>query len=917
VKIFKQLLVLVVLLISYAEGRVPENLQGTTIFPTSIRIALPKKKPSKRPVSSTAGEEVKPAVFAAELEDEFCDLPTGALNWVNGAEFFMTVLQPLYWYANNVEVIKNDTEEAAAVAASASEDEDEDDPPLLVPADVAHIEPLVSREPKYITMFYKNNIIKEPLLYNQSNPLGVLVRALFWQLPGTTGLGDFRLKLAALVRDKETKKINMSATTNEWAKFIARVVALYRLQKEVPSPQLTKKIEGLFPNPSDRVVGALHFFDTNLEKPSFGRLIWDCIEYSKKNDLGYDFPLCILMGGIYELIGDDRKLIAQFYTNLYHELIKKIPELRSQLEASILPAIIIFGRVAASSPDTVTAVDELGAVVARPLSAQVVDERERWAIRLIKSLRGDFSLIDYRRNVEVFGEFFPDCLETTARNILLALVRNDDGSFQSDLVRADVAFFLEQFPTMVEQAKPEAHNAWAEIVSNLPGMLYSCETTDHRKYNLRGTASNFLAMLNYIFELGISDFTTHVMSIEEGSGVANKVFIENVVPKINEALKEKFEFGEDHDDIIYLPEYGISDAPDEVDSGQEINFSGDVTCCVQVKEINLIVETTGYHAAVSVDKMASVAWAASVPCCGYLKTALLNKLTPGDPVRYAISQIHVDLTDVKLGELLPGIKDNEKIASMLLVKILEIYAKDQVQGQALFKKCFFEGLFIEDALRVAEFDLYNGKLKGLHLFKALVEAGCAFDKVLKVAQDCIANEDFKFPIQALFLFNILIEKEFGFVESLAAADNCFANSDDRMHVIGLALLSALVVQGRAYGKALRAARKYIESDKSYIINGALELLIELVQKREGFDLATTAAQQGALSHDYVVQRGALLLFKALVKQGRALAEAQTAATSLISSDDYIVSENAYDLWGLLPSFHSGVASSGIKIEELD
>jgi hypothetical protein len=776
-KIFRNLVIFLLVCASPVDGRVPENLQGTTIFPTSIRIALPKKKPSKRPVSSTAGEEVKPAVFAAELEDEFCDLPTDALNLVNGAEFFMTVLQPLYWYANSVETVKNEEPDVAELSA-----QDEVKPSVQAGVDSEVLAPVpglaqASRNAsKYKIMFYENCMTKEPLEYEECNPLGVLVRTLFWQLPETTGLCDFRVtKKAFVIRGEGSKTNDMDATIDAWASVIARVFAMYQLQGSYPA--VSVKVNKLFNQEREAVVKALYFLNPNFEKPTFGKLIWDCIEYSRENNLGQDFPLRILMGGVYSLAGHDRSLIARFYHSLLKNIKDKVPALRvaPEFKAIKFTEVGMDARSVLPSSDRVTG--EISAIAEDPVAAETL-KKELGAIRLIKYLSGLFNQISYQEVIINDDINFPDCVETTIRNIVLALLLQADGSFKIDAVRPDVQDFLRSFPLMSDQSKLAAHKEWAIIVSNLPSRGgYAREVRDYR-YELIPSFINILSILNYIFDLGISDFDAVEISGEISSGVANKLFIESLLPKINLALRAKLKLDKD---VITL-----SDAlPLNADvRGTQIAFF------VEMKlAILKVVVMVGRHAEVSSGRAGSAEWARAMGDFGYLRMAALNDIALGADAHFNIVHINKNLSLPKLQIGLPVSKHNALITRMALARAVDEFVKEPEQGFFWFDEFIKEKVgFAEtiDAAKISMRSKNSRQLSGaIKIFKSLFDLGQGFDAAIEAAERGVRSEYSLTRAQAFVLFGELVKRGRGLEEAQVAVEIGMPKPSNRLHATNL------------------------------------------------------------------------------------------------------------------------------------
>jgi hypothetical protein len=933
----KKLIVWIVLFGGTVHGRVPENLVGTTIFPEFVRIALPIKKASGSRAGGAA--EVKPV-----QEDKFYDLPLGALNLVSGAEFFTCVLQPLYQHGEYVELVEvvDDKKplaradvESDFAGGSAGGGAEEEKHPVEAEAGVA----AVTAGPKFKHCFYKNGFTKEQLEYEDCNPLVVLVRSLFWQLPGTEGLSDFRVTTLALVKDKKTKNIDLKATIEQWADVIAAVLATYPLhvqaeQADAASAAQRVAFTGInlintvtHKNPSMKT--AIEAFNSNLNRKNLGELIWDCIEYSKKNDLGEDFPLRILMGALYSLVGDDTTLISHFYKTLLNIL-----DNPGKAFAPLAPLKDKRAEFGLSDDSEVQ-----------------VTSNEHSAIAMINSLIGVFTPVSYGL-AKVFGQQFPDCLETTIRNIVCALLAQDDGSFRAGLVRDDVQKFLNKFPTKKEQFLPQSHDDWAAIMSNVrkadgtPRFLYGLVTSGGEEYNLRGCCINMLTALNYIFELGIPDFDSHVISIDVEAGAANKAFIQRVIPLINEKLKEKL--GDETKEVITLEDIQSQTA--------DTTNKERIICRIEAALYAFRVQTTTTHGEVFVDSQENLAWVKGVSCCEYLKAALLKKPAYKKDVRFNIALMTASLFVGDLHGVLFAIKDNSALKKMLLAKISQVYAIEAVQGLAMLERCVSYGVFIDIALEAAKAGFLHGgysvkstslqlfakltaqvswaaslpedilvaifnysqSLSILHSFVELVKSGRGTADALKVAKAAVKSINPFAYLQSLLLFSELVKKDCGFEDALEVAKASVKRGRFGSIYPAVHLFLEFVKRDLLLEEAVVAAKEGMRIDYADWRETSLDLFSALVQKGYGVEDALKAAKFGMETLHYSVQRKALALFSALVQRGHGLKEAQEAAEAGVKDGDCGVQWEAFFLFTALVERNCGLkeaqeaAEAGVK-----
>lgn len=860
----------------FVHGRVAKNLLGTTIFRESVKMTV-KKAPSSRP--GRGGVAEKPAGDGAE-KDLVYDLPLGALNLVHGAEFFTCVLQPLYQYGEYVELEKVEADDKSQAGDAGLESGpvggaggpagvDEEKPSVEVGARDAS----VTVAPKFKHNFYNNGFIKEILKYQESNPLVLLIRALFWQLPGTQGLNDFRVTALALAKDKATKNINLKATLEEWAHVIAGVLATYELHERaqvaqpIPAQQLAymgakviSRVSGTYPSMKNAIVS----FNTNVAMPKFGTLIWDCIEYSKKNDLGQDFILRILMGAVYSLVGDDPSLISHFYDKLK-------PLLQTK------PFNLSEDQILLAEEDKVQA-----------------EANEQHAINLIRVILGSFTPLSYG-TAQVFGEFFPDCLETTIRDIVCALLEQDDGSFASGLVRKDVQTFLEKFSTREAQYKPEARDEWAAIMSNVrkadgtPRFLYG----EDKQYDLRGCCMNMLAALNYIFELEIPDFDSFTISLAVEDGVANKEFIEKVVPLINEKLKEKLPYGDDDRPIIeLLPIYS--------DTANTIELEP-ILCFIETKKYSFTVKTMTYHAEVFTNSVEEVDWVRGVPSCKYLKSAILNSI--GEIARFGIPSIinqfnnEVVLANSieKLSILFSNINKNIVLEKMILARVSEQFRIEPSRGLSFLSACIANDFFVHIALNLITKRMKEEKsLADLHaLFLALLQKKQVFVELRQAALLLVSSDDEKLKQNGLELFTKLVEKEKWFNEAISAARECAKSLNLSTIFKVVSLLKLLVKKQQGFDEATEVAQDLIKRGFS---NEVFFLLKELIKHDKSLAEAIEVAGSFINSDKSDVRLRGVDLFKVLVKKGQGIDEAIDAAQKLFKGGYY---NFAFNLFGTL------------------
>jgi len=415
-------------------SRLPSNVVGTDIFPDSLDCSI----------------EVRTGKDATEKRT--WSLPTKALNLAYGAECFETCLQPLYHFTEAVSITQKSADDVTKLDT------------LSFLHDAAAIEKTVKS-------------------YNEINPIAILIRALFIQIPGTQGLNDLRVS-KTFISSEESGAINWEKTLQIWSEAIITTLKIISLPSIYPDQKLayyqnnaqTNRILKMVSDTSfnqnpilRRLLGVYNFNIAN--KPSIGALLFDCTQWTKKHGLGEDFTIRIFMAGVYALIGHDKRLIEQFYDILKRGLSTDLPALAEEIET--FPAAY-SSTVSDKSPSKEFYIN-------------------------IRQLTGLFKPITYSSST-VNGIHFPDCMETLIRNIVLILIMQETGSFDITFLHKPFQAFFQAFPTLEAQMTPAAHTAWGELVSNLDiGLTYCCPTN----CEIDATPRNVFIALNYIFNLEI------------------------------------------------------------------------------------------------------------------------------------------------------------------------------------------------------------------------------------------------------------------------------------------------------------------------------------------------------------------------------------------------------------------------------
>jgi|GEM_PF-7123977 len=431
---------------------------------------------SGREPQNLIGTDFFPDVVAfINPHGDLIELPTRALNLAYGAECFTVCCQPLYEFGELV------------VYGTADSD--------------------IAGRGRQINKFYKEIIEKKPLTYERCNPLALLVRTLFCQNPGTNALSEFHIT-------KPLQKKSMEW----WADFVIRALCLYlptAIKLEDDRASTADSFKKFDKEQSD----PLSACKTNLytKAPAMSDLLRRSIAWARENDLGEDFPLRVVMAGVYELSGGEPNYIKLFYQGLYRK-IKELGGIAKWVPVDVEKFHAIGERIESFAPD---------------LAGMETTSPSTRACVLLKQYNGPFSPLA-SIPVTYKGQVFTDCFETMLRCSMLILLLTPDGGFREGVVRPEIDTFLKTYPDMPSQALEAARNDWLVLMSNIPKALYCSE----KGCELEVTFVNFLFMLNYTFDLRIADFGESFVP-QSDREFNNCAFIEMVLSKVNMALAVK------------------------------------------------------------------------------------------------------------------------------------------------------------------------------------------------------------------------------------------------------------------------------------------------------------------------------------------------------------------------------------------
>jgi hypothetical protein len=833
--------VVYVLMLSVVAGwcRTPENLAGTDLFPDEIVVNAELK----------TGESSTQQVAVA--------LPTKVLNLAYGAELFTCGLQNLYHCGEIVKLQKKTSAADAAVAHAAD------------------------ARKRYKQVFYKNISPEEILAYDQSNPLMPLIRMLFWQIPETVGLADFRISNLC---ELET----MEATVDAWAQLVAYTISLYKPiafgqtyqgseHKKEHIPDLAiepfKNAWGIFKKKnkskhSDRDNVLLN----GLEEISMSRLLVDCIGWSEKNAFGRDFPLRVLMAGVYALVGSEQKYIFRFYQKLSSELSEK-----KILPAEVIPELPV-GEVL--QPQFIQA----DMNVAMPARAEAL-----LAYRALKRLRGVFEPLPYSYATVGPVIDLPDCFESVLRNIVLALIIKPDGTFKEIRARSDLNTFLSDYPSMAAQATSAARNRWALLVSNVHGASY----VKNSNCELRAMFVNMLITLNYLFDLDITMLSEHVADIHDDKDLNRAEWMSTALSAVNQKIKEKL----GRDDVS--PIITITEPYNQAKSNQ-------IQCKIQCEDFSLIADIdVNVHA--SIAEVQRNLEAEQSDCGPFLLLKCLQHRVPSAAFGWHNVALLQPSMSMEQAEALT--QCNHIMKRMLFVFAVRYYQDDKNIFFNYMDMLVRNGCCIQEAKDFAIAGAHSTHLldqfRALQLFKKLVDRGSACDEASDAAAIGILSTNKTVYDAALKLFKDLFALGLGFNDAADAACEGMLSPSSLVRSRAIKLFKELFAKGHAFEAAKKVAYEAMFSTDTQIRNEGINLYKELVLKNYALPEAVDAAKKAVTCSDDMICFSALKLFKALVDKRYELGVAEKAACENIWSDNASIRGAALNLFKKL--FNQGDA----------
>ncbi len=875
---------LLVAFIGSTFARVPAHLAGTDIFPyEGVSVELKRRK---------LGADGKTIVEGgrAVLEDVSVELPLGVLNLASGAEFFTVIAQQLYKYADLIEVVADDAVAAGAAAAAA-------------PVRGGR------RVHRYIVDPWTKSLKKK----EDVNPISILIRALFKQVDGTTGLGDFRVSTLAMHED------GLHATLADWADAIVAVFTMHTVRAERNKIEDQVGVFNKLLSDKNSLIRAYNVFLMQPEKPTFGSVIALSMAWGEAAGFGPDVVLRMLMGGVYALCGHDQKAIKFFY----NELLKKLA--KQKIFSAAVPAQ--FTRALAEARARFTGVWGGGAVQDSATRAGVaetkdpepadgtglpeaytadaaVDSPSYTAYQMLENRSGAFSILAYEV-AHVGSATYPDCFETTMRNIVRVLVAN-----VSDLdakMHADYAAYFTEYNTEWLQVTQQARDAWASLVSRIPGILYT-----ENKPELEPSLMNLLVALNYIFQLKLPalDAITdeNPVTIKPEGAADRATLLESLVPLVSNALHEKL----GKNVVIEVDSYNDVGSYNDVDShliSIEKFQAGDIVISGRIY--------VGGHAEVlvPVEDMPKVGIPdANANIFMALEIAANKELARPEALTIERQAAYTFIVTLKPEKDVVKSLIQLPLASALMSTALTAVAQlpHIYQTAALTIELVEKGYGFEFAIAVAEkllsLGFGNAERFALELYIKLVEKGYAFDQSLEAAEEAIKRTDVEMRSLGMQLVERLVEKGYGYELAAAVALEYAKSVDLFTRDNGLRFLKKLIEKGQGFEEASLIASEFIKSSSFFSAQQGFELIEMLTEKGYASEGAASAAVEAIKSNNFSGRAKGFKLLEFCIERGYGIDQAIEIAVEFIER-----SESFNLLCKLIEKGHG--FDQGIKVAE--
>jgi hypothetical protein len=145
-------------------------------------------------------------------------------------------------------------------------------------------------------------------------------------------------------------------------------------------------------------------------------------------------------------------------------------------------------------------------------------------------------------------------------------------------------------------------------------------------------------------------------------------------------------------------------------------------------------------------------------------------------------------------------------------------------------------------------------------------------------------------------FEGLVNENLFFDVAAKVASNAVQSENNSVRHAGFRLFESLFLKDQGFDAAVEAASNAVQSEDYSVSYEGLQLFESLVKKGQGFDAAVKAASQAVQSGDNSVRYNGFGLFGSLVRNGQGFDAAVKAASNAVQSEDYRIREEGFGLF---------------------
>lgn len=584
----------------------------------------------------------------------------------------------------------------------------------------------------------------------------------------------------------------------------------------------------------------------------------------------------VLLGIVYKLAGDSKALIRMFYEKL-NDLLSEPGETifvnDELIEASWLEEKF-------DPSDT--------AEVAAPIifKADDIEQLKQYYENIVYLCLLPGSYPEEASYTSAFYKYdtskivsFPDCMETTLRNIVNVLLYDrDTREFDAHKISGaaptqELIKFYTDNKTATDTENSNIHNQWTAIIENIPFATYKQKLNpkdgklleaagklrfikipkdvqitlpdqyiraeqDDIVFEIKASLKNLIIVFNHIFGLNLFTDEKGTTPHEQiGYAFVRNDFIKEYFPKMCQKLGVEFlgfsQAGSPVDDID-SKDYGpiittrLKIYPDAPAADIEIKTQlghGELKIIDMISEYNPMAQWLTMNEMIIKQTINDASPLFNLPYLtvfrNYISTknvAVVSDYIQFAPLKYSLNMIFY----------LPIM--NSDFVRILSDKLIHLKSPMILDGRG--KDLFFM-LYSKFA------DPIQKQTALIILYHALVGQGKKVPGAVNAAIEGVKFDNDDVKVLAFNLLTVLVEQGQAFPEALAAGSGI--NSDDRLVVSAVTrLFNALVRRGQGFQQAIDLAAKFLKSNPKY---AALQLFDAIIEQGQGFLQALDAVNE--------------------------------------------------------------------------